>query len=218
MKRVLAAALLFTLLLPACALALTGQSYKTFDEYYQTNLRHFNDYEGRHLIPLILARRQSDKADGRVFYDLSGDILSVYVTVDAEGIVEECEVRLAFPQDGGSNANVMNDYYNLNYQCVAFQVAMDPHADVQDRLLLATDIRDGLAAGQGAYTRQLGAYTLTCTLVNGNMVVTNFRNNGVPVITPTPAPTDTLAPGETPATTDGVPADTQPADSDDFVG
>jgi hypothetical protein len=213
MKRAFAAALLLLLWLPAAALALTGQTYDTFDAYYQETLHHFNDYEGRHLIPLILAKRQSDEPDGRLFYSLSGDILTVLVTVDAAGVIEECEVRLAYPREGDGNANIMNDYYNLNYQCVAFQTAMDPHADVQERLRLAADIRDGLAAGLGSYARQLGAYTLTCTLVDGNMVVANFRNSGVPVETPVPPPTDTPAPGETPA-----PEETQPADAEDFVG
>ena len=218
MKRALALAILLALLLPAAALALTGQSYATFDESYQANLRYFNDYEGRHLIPLILAIRQGDTGDSRVYYELSGDILTVTVAVDAEGIIEESEVRLAYPQDGGGNTNVMNDYYNLNYQCVAFQVAMDTHTDVQERLALAADIRQGLAAGQGAYTRQLGAYTLACTLVNGNMVVTNFHNNGAQVETPVPDPTATPAPGESTAPADAQPTDEQPVDSDDFVG
>lgn len=217
MKRAFAVALLL-LMLPTAALALTGQSYETFDAYYQENLRHFNDFEGRHLIPLILARRQSEKADGRAYYSLAGDILTVNVTTDAGGIIESCEVRLVYPKDSSGNANVMNDYYNLNYQCVAFQIAMDPRTDVNERLRLAAEIRDGLAAGQGTYTRQLGAYTLTCTLVDGSMVVADYQNSGVQIDTPTPAPSDTPAPGETAAPGDEQPTDEPPADADDFVG
>lgn len=209
---------LLLLLLPAAAQALTGQTYETFDAYYQENLRHFNDYEGRHLIPLILARKQSEKADGRAYYTLAGDILTVSVTTDADGIIETCEVRLAFPKDNSSNTNVMNDYYNLNYQCVAFQIAMDPRTDVNERLRLAAEIRDGLAAGQGTYTRQLGAYTLTCTLVDGYMVVADYQNSGVQLDTPTPAPADTPAPGESAAPDGDQPTESTPTDNADFVG
>ena len=217
MKRALAAALLL-LWLPAAALALTGQTYETFDAYYQETLHHFNDYEGRHLIPLILARKQSEKADGRAYYTLAGDILTVSVTTDADGIIETCEVRLAFPKDNSGNTNVMNDYYNLNYQCVAFQIAMDPRTDVNERLRLAAEIRDGLAAGQGNYTRQLGAYTLTCTLVDGSMVVADYQNSGVQIDTPTPAPANTPAPGESAAPDGDQPTESTPTDSGDFVG
>lgn len=213
MKRTLALALALALLPLAFALALTGQSYQTFDKHYQANLKYFNDYENRHLLPLVLARRQSDKGDGRQYYELTGDILSVYITTDSQGVIEDCEIRLAYPAEGNSNSNVLNDYYNLSYQCVAFQVSMDSHTEVADRLQLALVIRDGLAAGQGQFTQQLGAYTLSCQLVDQSMVMVNFHNNGVPVETPVPSPTATPAPGES-----TPPPVEETVDPDDYIG
>lgn len=213
MKRMLAAALALLMLLPVAALALTGQTYATFETYYQANLAYFNDYEGRHLIPMVLSRRQSDQGDGRVYYDLTGDILSVYVITDSTGVVEDCEIRLTYPTDGNSNSNVLNDYHNLSYHCVAFQVAMDTRVTVEERLALALDIRDGLSANLGAYTRQLGAYTLTCTRVEQSMIAVNFHNNGVVVETPVPSPSPTPAPGETAA-----PLPEETVNPEDFIG
>lgn len=213
MKRTLALALVLALLPLACALALTGQSYLTFDKHYQDTLKYFNDYENRHLLPLVLARRQSDKGDGRQYYELTGDILTVYITVDSEGVIEDCDIRLMYPAAGNGNSNVLNDYYNLSYQCVAFQVAMDSHTEVSERLQLAVDIRDGLKAGQGEFVQQLGAYTLSCQLVDQTSVMVNFHNNGVAVETPVPSPAATPSPGES-----TPPPVEETVDPDSYIG
>ena len=97
-------------------------------------------------------------------------------------------------------------------------LAMDSATDPAKRYELVTDVVQGMKDNQGAYTRQIGAYTLTCTR-DSTMAVLSFINNGVPVETPTPAPTASPDPNTTPdpnATPDANAPTDAPADG--FIG
>ena len=186
MKRLITSALAFSLalvfLLPTGALALTGQSYKTFDEYYKADVTFINDNDSRHLMPMLLSQRSSGKNDGQVFYDLIGDVLNVTVTVDSNGVIEECEIRLTAPANMAYGSSEYNDFTISGYHSYAFLMAMDPNTEPAKRYELVPDVVQGMKDGNGSYTRPMGAYTLTCTRID-QMAVLNFMNNGVVVDT-----------------------------------
>ena len=211
MKRMLSFTLALVLLLPACALALTGQNYQTFSEYYKANVTFINENDNRHLLPMVLSQRNSTENNGRVFYDLYGDVLTVTVSTDASGVIEECEIRLTAPSGMEYGTSVYNDFAISGYHSYALLMAMDTNTDPAERYALVTDVVQGMKAGEGNYTRQLGVYTLQCTRQD-NMAVLNFKNDGVVEVTPVPDPTETPAPGEA---TQAPPVED---DADDFVG
>lgn len=214
MKRLTALVLACALLVPACAFALTGQNYTAFDESYKANVAFINENDNRHLLPMVLSQRKSQENDGRMYYDLVGEVLNVIVTVDSTGVIEECEIRLTAPTGLEYGSSDYNDFAISGYHSYAFLMAMDTNTDPAKRYELVTDVVQGMKDSNGAYTRQLGAYTLTCTRVD-NTAVLNFFNNGVQVATPTPDTHTTPAPGDNPAT--AAPSD-DPASADDFVG
>ena len=218
----LALALALALFLPMSALALTGQAYQTFADYYKADVTFINDNDSRHLMPMLLSQRSSEQNDGRIYYDLVGDVLNVTVTVDSDGVIEECEIRLTAPSGMEYGGSVYNDFAISGYHSYAFLMAMDTNSEPSKRYELVTDVVKGMKDGNGDYTRQLGAYTLTCKRID-QMAVLDFFNNGVVVDTPTPAPSATLAPGETPgADSPTDPPTDSPSDApeatDDFVG
>ena len=212
MKRLLAFALFCALLLPAAALALTGQSYTTFVTYYKDNVHFINENDNRHLLPMVLSQRSSGDNDGRIYYDLMGDVLTVSVITDQTGVIEQCEIRLTAPQGMTYGTSVYNDFAISGYHSYSFLMAMDVSAEPEKRYKLVSDVVEGMKNQDGAYTRQLGVYTLTCTRID-NMAVLNFQNNGVAVETPVPDPTTTPAPGES---TD--PTTEETVNPEDFVG
>ncbi|MEA4999537.1 MAG: hypothetical protein VB087_09140 [Candidatus Limiplasma sp.] len=219
MKRVLATLLVLLLLAPAAALALTGQSYTTFSDYYRENVTFINDNDNRHLLPLVLSQRASGDNDGRTLYELIGDVLSVTVTADSAGVVEECEIRLTAPQGLAYGTTLYNDFAISGYHSYAFLMAMDVHEDPAARYGLVTDVVEGMRSQEGSYARQLGAYTLTCSRENTTAVL-SFRNNGVPLETPVPEPTETPAPGESTAP-DGaspLPETEETVNPEDYIG
>ena len=219
MKRMLTA-LLLLLLTPAFALALTGQSYTTFDAYYRENITFINDNDNRHLLPMVLSQSASGDRDGRTLYELIGDVLSVTVTADSAGVVEECEIRLTAPQGLAYGTTLYNDFAISGYHSYAFLMAMDVNEDPATRYALVTDVVEGMRAQEGSYTRQLGAYTLTCSRENTTAVLA-FRNNGVPVETPVPDVTETPAPDGSAAPEDGaspVPDTEETVDPEEYIG
>lgn len=226
MKRFTTLVLALALLVPACASALTGQSYATFIENYDANVTFINQNDNRHLLPLLLSARKSTQNDGRVYYDLIGDVLNVTVTTNIDDVIEECEVRLTAPAGMTYGSIVYNDFAISGYHSYAFLMAMDSNSEPAKRYELVSDVVQGMKDNNGAYTRQLGVYTLTCSR-EGNMAILDFQNDGVPTETPTPAPGATLAPGnqESAAPTDAqtVAPDTDtdsdaPADADGYIG
>jgi len=218
MKRLTALVIVLALLTPACAFALTGQTYAKFDEYYKADVTFINENDSRFLLPMILSQRKSSQNDGRVYYDLIGDVLNVTVTSDSSGVIEECEIRLTAPTDMEYGSSVYNDFAISGYHSYAFLMAMDTNADPAKRYELVTDVVQGMKdSTDGIYTRQLGAYTLTCTRVD-NMAVLNFFNNGVVVDTPTPDPNVSPTPSVNPDSTDSATPSEEPLNPDDFVG
>ena len=72
MKRFTTLVLALALLVPACASALTGQSYATFIENYDANVTFINQNDNRHLLPLLLSERKSTQNDmTRIYRDLA---------------------------------------------------------------------------------------------------------------------------------------------------
>jgi len=214
MKRLSAVLVALALLLPTCALALNGQTYTKFDEYYKADVTFINDNDNRHLLPMVLSQRKSTANDGRIYYDLIGDVLNVTVTVDSGGVIEECEIRLTAPANMEYGSAVYNDFAISGYHSYAFLMAMDSNTDPAKRYELVTDVVDGMKNGSGAYSRQLGVYTLTCSRVD-NMAVLNFTNNGVVKDSPTPEPSVSPAPDNN---TDSTAPTEAPLNPDDFVG
>lgn len=218
MKRITAVLIVFALFLPTCAFALTGQSYATFSDYYKANVTFINDNDNRHLLPMVLSQRNSTMDDGRVYYDLYGDVLTVTVATDSDGVIEECEIRLTAPAGLTLGTSVYNDFAISGYHSYAFLMAMDTSADSGTRYQLVNDVVQGMKDNNGAYSRQLGVYTLTCTRQN-NMAILNFYNDGVVVETPTPEPTATPAPGDADdVSTPEVSVPEETISPDDYVG
>jgi hypothetical protein len=194
MKRFSTLALVLALaLLPfACADAdASGQLYETFVSYYDDDLTLINDQENLYLLPLVLSKSNSGKDDGIVYYDVNGDVLSVTVTVNISGYVEECDIRLTVPSGISYGDSEYTDYISQNYHCLAFQMAMDTNAEAADRYPLIAAIRDGLSEGGGVYECGWDDYTVNCTLADGT-VETIFTLTGPVEVEPTPSPVPDL--------------------------
>jgi len=217
MQRLLALALALILLLPATALALTGQRYETFNAYYKENVTFINENDNRHLLPMVLSQTQSQQADGRIYYEIIGDVLRVTVTTDQTGIIEACEIRLTAPQGMAYGSSTYTDFAISGYHSYAFLMAMDVSAEPAQRYTLVTDVVEGMRQQDGLYTRQLGAYTLTCTRENNTAVLT-FQNNGVVQETAPLSPDETPTPSDTPAGEDAVPSEEDVVSDEEFVG
>ncbi len=195
MKRILALLCIVLLLAPAGALALTGQNYKTFQTYYTANVDFINKNDNRHLLPMLLSQRNSGKDDGRTYYDLLGDVLSVSVVTDAQGVIESCSITLTAPANMEYGSAVYNDFAISGYHSYAFLMAMDTHTDPAQRYQLVSDVVEGLKSGGGFYSRQLDAYTLTCTRGDGKATL-DFENGATPSASPSSNPDATPAPSD----------------------
>ncbi len=196
-RRILAAALAL-LLLPATALALTGQSISAYQTYYKENVTYLNDIAGRHMLPKDLSVLELDEG-GRTQYAYTDSILQVTLTADEAGIIETCEIRLLYPEGAVEGNSLYMDYVAASYQSIAFLMAMHVSAEASGRFLLADEIKTEMAKNNGAYDRQLGSYSISCVKVVGQGAVFTFTNNGL-------APAQTQAPAdgeEPPAVTEG---------------
>ena len=218
-KRLTALLLLLALglLLPVGALALTGQSYDTFETYYKANVEFINANAGRHLLPMVLSQRKSDTLTGGTEYDVLGDVLTVSVSVDADGVIVDCEIHLLKPSGMEYGNSVYNDFAISGYHSYAFLMAMNAAPQPADRYALVSDVESGLKAQNGIYERQIGAYTLSCNLNPDQGVTFNFHNNGVLMETPVPEGTPKPTDGAATPTDGGAPAD-DTTGTDDFVG
>ncbi len=206
MKRILFFAIALLFLLPASAFALTGQSFPTFETYYQADVTFINDNDNRHLLPMVLSQRSSGTNDGKTYYDLYGDVLTVTVVTDVTGVIETCDITLTAPASMEYGSSTYNDFAISGYHSYAFLMAMVSSAEPATRYELVTDVVQGMKDGEGAYTRQTGVYTLTC-MRSGSTATLSFVNNGLAEITPTPDPD---------ATPEPVTDDTD--DSDGYIG
>ncbi|HPJ01422.1 MAG TPA: hypothetical protein PKU80_01090 [Candidatus Limiplasma sp.] len=190
-RRLFAFALLL-LWLPAGALALTGQTFSTFQTYYRENVSFINDNEGRHMLPIELSMADLND-NGRKQYSVYSVALNVTVTVDGEGIIETCEIRLIYPEGAQQGNSLYLDYVTAQYHSLAFIMAMHVSPTPDSRYFLADEIRNELRNNFGAYERQLGSYTISCVSVAGEGAVFTFTNNSL-----TPALDDPWDGGPTP--------------------
>jgi hypothetical protein len=205
MKKWLAALAALALGLPTCALAMTGQSYATFQDYYKADVTFINQNDNRRLMPMVLSQSKDGQDDSSIRYDLYGDVLSVNVVADTQGVIETCDIKLTAPANMVYGDSVYNDFAISGYHSFAFLMAMDAHSDPSERYKLVTDVVAGIKNNDGAYTHQLDAYTLTCTRGNSEVLL-SFINNEVPASTAQPDPNATNAP------------DTDENDTQGFVG
>ncbi len=190
--------LLLVVWLPAGALALTGQTYSTFETYYKEDVSFINANTGRHMLPRDLSRMDLSDS-GRVQYTYYDEALNVTIAVDAAGIIETCEIRLLIPEGMVYGNSLYLDFVNAGYHSYAFIMAMHMSSEVSGRYLLVQEISRALEDNSGFYERQLGSYTVTCTRVIGEGAVFTFTNNGLaPAATDAPSgePTPEEAPAE----------------------
>ncbi len=210
MKRWLAALAALALSLPTCALAITGQSYATFQEYYKANVTFINKNDNRHLMPMVLSQSKDGQDGSSTQYDLYGDVLSVNVVTDTQGIIKACDIKLTAQANMVYGDSVYNDFAISGYHSFAFLMAMDAHTDPTERYKLVTDVVAGIKNNNGTYTRQLDAYALTCTRSSSDVLL-SFVNNEVQ------APASTSPDGTSSPDATNAPA-TDESDTSGFIG
>ena len=122
-------------------------------------------------------------------------MLSVSVVTDAQGVIESCSITLTAPANMEYGSAVYNDFAISGYHSYAFLMAMDTHTDPAQRYQLVSDVVEGLKSGGGFYSRQLDAYTLTCTRGDGKATL-DFENGATPSASPSSNPDATPAPSD----------------------
>ncbi len=205
-KKMLCLACVLGLTIPAATArgVVAGQSYATFYKYYQEDVSFINDNDNRHLLPLVITRQVSQLEDGRIFYDLLGDILTANIVTRTEDeIIESCVITLTAPDNMEYGGAVYKDFAISGYHSYALLMAMHVDPSAVSRYELVTDVVAGMAAGNGSYTRQVGVYSLTCTRT-ANTAVLDFRNSRMQEA----APPEEDTPGEA-GTGEAAPPDTQ---------
>lgn len=178
MRKLLICCLLLSLAcLPyAQAATISGRGYKDFEASYADNLNFINENTGRHLLPLVLAKGEANADGGHRKYELLGDVLRVNIRLDQSNqIIETCEIVLTAPAGMSYGTSEYNDFVTSGYHSYALLMAMHTAADPAVRYGLVTAVNDGLLAGEGAYTTQVGVYALTCARTD-NVATLNFEN------------------------------------------
>lgn len=169
--------LVFVLILGLCGTAMgatiSGQAYETFAAYYTENVTFINDNTGRHLLPLTISSSKSEDGDGRMYYRIFGDVLSMEVRTDTTGkIIEMCQIIVTAPPGMELNNAVYNDFAISGYHSYALLMAMDASGDPAQRYELVPLVEQGLAQTEGSYSVQIGVYLLTCTSLSGTVTIT----------------------------------------------
>jgi len=172
--------------------AISGQFYDVFTQYYAENVQFINDCENRHLLPLAIASATSGNGDGRMIYQIFGDVLSMVIRTDpTDTIIERCEITLTAPAGMELGNATYNDFAMSAYQCYALQMAMDSHTTPYERFVLVSDTNAALKLSN-TYEVQLGVYTMTCKSENGVLTILFENTTVTPSATPepdvTPAP------------------------------
>lgn len=186
-------ALLCALPSQGCA-GISGQRLETFKQYYEDDLTFINDNANRHLLPLSMARRQSGERDGRLYYEIFGDVLSLTVRTDPTGeVIELCQIIVTAPAGMAVGNAVYNDFAISGYHSYALLMAMDSQADAYDRYAMVNMVESGLQASEGSYATQIGVYALTCTRANATVVMT-FENTQAESFAPGDAPAEQTPP------------------------
>lgn len=183
--------LLLCLARPAAA-SISGRGYEDFEACYADNLSFINDNTGRHLLPLVLAKGDANADGGHRMYQLIGDVLSVSIRLDQTNeIIERCQIVLTAPAGMSYGTAEYNDFATSGYHSYALLMAMHTAADPAVRYGLVTAVNEGLAAGEGSYSTQVGVYSLQCTQ-EGNVATITFENT----LAATPEPQATPGEGE----------------------
>lgn len=201
MKKILLCTLLLLVLtaISTSALAISGQPYETFLDYYEDDLEFINENANRHLLPLVVAKRDSDERDGRILYEIYGDVLSLTIRTDPTGeVIEMCQIIMTAPVGMEYGDSAYNDFAISGYHSYAMLMAMDARTEASERYNLVTSVVEGMAANEGQYSTQVGVYTLTCTRVN-NVATLTFENSLVPAPEESVDPDATADPDATPA-------------------
>ena len=160
----------------ASAATISGRGYEDFEASYADNLTFINENTGRHLLPLVLAKGDANADGGHRMYELLGDVLRVSIRLDQSNqIIETCEIVLTAPAGMSYGTSEYNDFVTSGYHSYALLMAMHTAADPAVRYGLVTAVNDGLLAGEGNYTTQVGVYTLTCTRAD-NVATLTFEN------------------------------------------
>ncbi len=181
----------------AVAESVTGLLYDQFLANYADNLDFINDNANRHLLPLIPAKRDAEWGDGRLYYEVYGDVLSLTIRTDSSGeIIETCTITLTAPPDMSYGSSLHRDFTTSGYQNYGMLMAMAPGETAYDRYQLVTEVSEGLISGGGVYHKQIGVYTLDATSVDGTVTITFTNSTAMP--TPSPVPSETPVPETTP--------------------
>lgn len=188
------------MLLPVSAAnaeAVSGLRYEDFLANYAENLDFINDNANRHLLPLIPAKRDAGWGDGRMYYELPGDVLSLTLRTDVTGeVIEQCTITLTAPADMSYGSTVHRDFTTSGYQSYGLLMAMSPAETAYDRYQLVVEVENGLSSGGGVFYKQIGVYSLDAASLDGTVVM-NFTNSTAKP-TPTPVPTASPVPEATP--------------------
>ncbi|NLO85738.1 MAG: hypothetical protein GX096_09975 [Clostridiales bacterium] len=165
--------------MPACADAAVGQSYHIFESSYADNLIFINENDNHLLIPKEITKRKSTMKDGKYYYEFSGDILSLSICTGSQGdTIETCEITLVAPDGMEYGTAVYNEFSNMGFQSYALLMAMHTSSDVYQRYQLVEAVVQGMAAGDGYFVCQTGAYNLTC-IRNEDTVSLSFASKGL---------------------------------------
>lgn len=166
--------LLLCLALPWAARgeSVSGQPFVVFETYYKDDLVFINENANRHLLPLVIASHASEVGDGRMFYEILGDVLSMTIRTDPSGtVIERCEIILTAPAGMEIGNAVYNDFAISGYHSYALLMAMDISPDAYSRYAMVTAVEEGLKRGGGAYAAQVGVYGLNCQSENGTVTI-----------------------------------------------
>jgi len=180
----------------AHAETVSGLRYDMFLENYADNLDFINDNANRHLLPLIPAKRDAGWGDGRLFYEIFGDVLSLTIQTDITGkVIESCVITLTAPPDMSYGSTIHRDFTTSGYQSYGMLMAMSPAATALERYQLVVEVENGLAASN-VFHKQIGVYSLDAASLDGTVSMTFTNSTAMP--TPSPVPSETPVPEATP--------------------
>ncbi|MEG0493581.1 MAG: hypothetical protein RR696_10305 [Clostridia bacterium] len=201
MRRILITTLALLLFLStftaAYADALSGQRYDVFLQYYDENFAFIDENDNRHLLPLVIAKRNSDENDGRLYYELFGDVLSMTVRTDPTGeVIELCQIILTAPQGMEYGNSLYLDFSISGYHSYALLMAMSAETTALKRYELVNTVVNGMKEANGKFVTQEGLYTLTCTRENGTATLTFEHTLAMGTPEPQTKPSETAVPQE----------------------
>lgn len=189
--------LILLIALGADAESVTGLQYDSFLATYAENLDFINDNANRHLLPLIPAKRDAGWNDGRLYYEIFGDVLTLTIRTDSTGqVIEHCVITLTAPADMAYGSTVHRDFTTSGYQSYGMLMAMAPEQSPYDRYQLVVELESGLAANGGVFSKQIGVYMLDAVSLDGTVTMTFTNSTAMP--TPSPVPSETPVPEATP--------------------